>query len=99
MNIYRIFTASGRYQFLVARDIDTTERIATLSGRSPDDEIPAVLPVEIVRTDDYGRALSETDLPWLTGNLPAYTQRAFDALSSNVEGYGRLISLVTSTGD
>jgi hypothetical protein len=93
LNIYRIFTESGRYQFLMPEGVEVSDQIADLSGFRAGDAIPEVLPVRLVATNEKGHELESTDVPWIAGNLPAYSDEAFEALAPLLLKHGRAIRL------
>jgi len=86
-------------QFLSTDDLQSHESMIQLSNVLPGGPIPAELLVELIDTSDDGVPLEDSDFPWLTGNLPAFTRRAFEAMLPVFVESGRPIRLRTASGD
>ena len=98
MRVHRIFRSDSRTRFLVPVDHRDDERLITLNNHGPDAPLPDGIVVRLVDRDDRGAQMRDTDFPWLGGNVPVFTERAFQKLSSLLVRYGRDFSLVTEDG-
>ena len=96
--MHRIFRSDTSTQFLVPVRLRDDERLVTLNQRRPQDPLPDAIPVRTVDRDDEGALLLETDFPWLQGNVPVFTERAYERLSPLLDRYGRPFSLLTEDG-
>jgi len=91
VDVYRIFD-TGKREFLFPLDEGVGEVLTALSGLDPATPLPPELPVRLMSRDDLGRQL-ETDFPWIQGNIPVYSPRAFETLAPLLTQYGRPIKL------
>jgi hypothetical protein len=98
VRVHRIFRSDVRTGFLVTVDHRDLERLVTLNERDLDDPLPDGMPVELVDTDDDGVSLLATDFPWLIGNVPVFTEAAYQRLSPLLVRSGRDFSLLTEDG-
>jgi hypothetical protein len=98
VRVHRIFRSDLRTRFLVTVDHRDDERLITLNERGPEEPLPDGIVVRVVDRDDHGAPMRDTDFPWLIGNVPVFTERAYQKLSPLLVRYGRAFSLLTEDG-
>jgi hypothetical protein len=96
MTIYEVFPAEG-YEWVEGRRERDREALASLRG-SPAADRWAAPEVRFVRTDDHGKRLRPSDLPWFGHAVLIMMPDALDQLRSIVEPHGELLPLRESDG-
>jgi len=97
MRVYQFAVQPG-YEWVVPVERRDFEILGALDGSSKGD---AWTPprVEILRTDESGKRLAESDFPWLGSHAPVFRQKALDAVGHLFLPEGEFLPLACDSAD
>lgn len=96
MRIYQLAVLEG-YEWVLPKRKQDHETL-TFDG-TPRGTIWGPVPVELLRQDEDGKKLSQSDLPWLGAHAPVLRPRAVAALGGLLSRYGELLPLACADAE